>query len=99
MGDAVAMTNKDILSVEGVGGTVAGSLEGLLVALDEDVASSVTHIDTLAVEIGTFDTTAATYGHTVVALRALTAIVPRDKEIVPAVVLEDKRASMALGPA
>jgi hypothetical protein len=35
MSYAVAMADKDILAIEGVGGTVAGSLKLLLVALNK----------------------------------------------------------------
>jgi hypothetical protein len=76
MGDAVTMTDEDVLAVESIGGTVTSSLKRLLVALEEDVSSSVTHVNTLAVEIRPFHTATATYSHTVVALGALTAVVP-----------------------
>ena len=82
MGYAVAVADKDVLSVDGVGGTVAGSLELFLVALDEEIATTIVHILPLTVEIGTFDSLAAAYGHTVGALGALTAIIPRDKQII-----------------
>lgn len=76
MGNTVTMTDEDVLAIEGIGGTMACSLKRLLVAFEEDVASSVTHVNTLAVEIRAFHTATASYGHTIVALGTLTAVVP-----------------------
>ncbi len=81
---AVAVAEEDVLAVDVVDGTVAGSLVLLLVALDDDGATTLQHVMAVAVEIGAVDLTAAPYGNTVVALRAAAAIVPRHKEVVPA---------------
>ena len=97
MGDAVTVTDEDVLAVEGIGGAVAGSLKGFLVALKEDHATTVAHVDAIRIEIRSLDTAATAYGHTVVALRALTAVVPGDEEVVPAVVLEDERRLDGVG--
>ena len=79
MSDAVTVADKDVLTIEGVSGTMAGSLEGLLVALDDKVSTSEAHIMTLTIEIRTFDILTTTYGHTIGTFCTLTAIIPRNK--------------------
>ena len=69
---------------------MAGCLEGLLIALDEEVSTAIAHITSLTIEIGAFDALATAYGHTIGAFGTLTAVVPRDEEVIPAVVLEDE---------
>ena len=90
MSDAVAMTDKDVLTVEVVGRTVAGCLELLLIAFDKQVSTAITHVNALAVEVGTVDRLAASYCHAVIALRSLAAVIPRHKEVVIAAMLEDE---------
>ena len=85
------MTDEDVFTVDGVGGTVAGSFPFFLVALDEEGASAVQHILTFAVEIRSLNALAAAYGYAVVALGTTTAVVPRYEEVVPSAVLEDER--------
>ena len=97
MGNAVTMTDEDVVSVEVIGSTVAGSLILFLIAFKEYVTTTVTHVDTLAVEIRSLNMAAATHGHAVVALRTLTTVVPGYKEIVPAVMLEDERCLDGIG--
>ena len=91
MGDAVAVTDEDVLTVQVISCAVACCLIFLLVAFEEDVTATVAHVNTLAVEVGAFDAAAATHRHTVVALGTLTAVVPGYEEVVPAVVLKDER--------
>ena len=90
MGDAVAMTDKDVLTVKVVSCTMTGCLELFFVAFDKQVTAAITHVAALAVEVGTVDSPAATNGYTVVALRTLAAVIPRYKEVVIAAMLEDE---------
>ena len=80
-----------------IGGAVASGLVSILVAFEEEVSTAVAHINALAVEVGAFDRLAAAYGDTVVALGTLATVVPRDEEIVPAVVFEDERCLNGIG--
>ena len=97
LGGTVAVADEDVLAVEGVGGTVAGSLPLLLVALQEERASAVGHVLAVAVEVGSADRLAAAHGHTVVAPGASATVVPRHEEIVVAAVLEDERGLDGVG--
>ena len=90
MGDAVAVTDKDVLIVDMIGSTMTCCLKGFLVAFQKEITTTVAHVDAIAVEIRTIDCLAAAYCHTVVALGALATIVPGDKEIVISCVFEDK---------
>ena len=85
------MTDEDVLVVEVIHGTMTGSLIVCLVTFEEMITSAIAHVDTLAVEVGTVNSPAAPYCHPVVALGTLTTVIPRHKQIVPAIVLEDKR--------
>lgn len=91
------MADEDVLAVEGVGGTVAGSLPLLLVTLQEECAAAVGHVLARAVEVGAADVLAAPNGDTVVALGTATAVVPRHKEIVVAAVPKDERGLNGIG--
>ena len=91
MGDAVAMTDEDVLTAKSVSSAVTGSLEGLLVALQEEIASTIHHVLALTVEIGSGYMLATSHGHALVAFRPAATIVPRHKEIVPATMLIYKR--------
>ena len=97
LGYAVAVADKDVLTVEVISGAVACCLILLLVTLKEDFSAAVAHVLALRIKKWSFDTTAAAYGHTVVAFRALTTVVPRDEEVVPTVVLEDERGFDGIG--
>ena len=68
MGYAVAVADKDVLSVNMVCCTMASSFERFLIALDKEVATTVAHVAALAVEVGTVDGFTAAYGYTIVAL-------------------------------
>ena len=70
------MTDEDVLITEGIDGTVTSGLIRLFVAFEEEVSTAITHINTLAVQIGTVNSLTTTYGNTVVTLRTLTTIVP-----------------------
>ena len=98
MGGAVAVTDKDVVAVEMIGGTVAGSLILFLVAFEEDGAATLQHVGAFAVEVGTVDTAAAPYGNAVVALAALTAVVPRHKEVVVVAMLHDEGCLDGIAP-
>ena len=76
MGDAVTMTDKNVLTIYMIGGTMTGSFEFLLVAFEKQVAPAITHINTFAVEVWPVDSLAAPDSHAIVALGALTTIVP-----------------------
>ena len=91
MGNTVAMTDEDILTIDMIGSAMAHSLKLLLVAFEEQGAAAIAHILAAAVEIRPIHLTAATYGYAVVALGSATTVVPRHKEIVPAIVSEDER--------
>ena len=55
---------------------MAGGLIRLFVTFKEEITSTITHVNTLAVEVRAFYRLTATYGHTIVALAALTTIIP-----------------------
>jgi hypothetical protein len=76
VGDAIAMTDKDVLTIKTVYSTMAGGLICLFVTFKEEITSTITHVNTLAVEVRAFYRLTATYGHTIVALAALTTIIP-----------------------
>jgi hypothetical protein len=91
MGCAIAVTDEDIFSVDGVGSTVTCCFKGLLVAFDEKRSATVGQIFALTVEIGSIDSFATSYGNSVGAFFTSATIVPRYKQIIPATMLEDKR--------
>ena len=76
VGNAIAMTNKDILVINMVSSTMASSLKLFLIALDEEITSAKAHVNTTAIKIRTINRFAAAYSHTVVTLATLTAVVP-----------------------
>lgn len=88
---AVAVTDEDVLAVEGVGGTMASGLPLFLVAFQDDGTATVSHILAAAVEVGTVYRLAAPHGYSIVRLGTTTTVVPRHKEVVVAIVLEDER--------
>ena len=92
MSYAIAVTDKDILTVNMVCGTMTCCLELFFIAFEKQVSSTVAHVDAFAVEVRPVDGLAAAYGYAVVALAALAAVIPRYKEVVIAVVLEDERS-------
>lgn len=85
------MTDEDVLPFEGVGSTMTSGLKLLFVTFKEKITATITHINALAVKIGAINRLTTTYRNTVITLAALTTVVPRHKEIIPSVVLEDKR--------
>ena len=97
MGDAIAMTDEDVLTVHRICSTMACGLECLLVTFDKELAATIAHIDACRVEIGAFDTAATTYGNLIGTLTALTAVVPGYEEIIPAIVLKDERSLDSIG--
>ena len=82
---------------EMIDGTMTGCLVLLFVAFDDERAASVEHRLTLAVEIGPGDRPASADDHTVVALHAPATVVVTDEEIVPPLMLEDKRGFDGIG--
>ena len=88
--DAVTMTDEDILVAQMIDSTMASSLELFLVALNEERASTLAHVDTVAVEVRAINRFGAPHRNTVVALGTTTAVVPRHKEVVPASMLENE---------
>ena len=68
MGNAVTMTDKDVLAIIMIGRTVTGSLELLLVTLQEQRAAALCHIFAVAVEVRPVNLTATPYGDAVIAL-------------------------------
>ena len=70
------MTDEYVLTIDVVGGTMTGCLIFLFVAFKEKIASAIAHIDTFAVKIGAINGLTTTDGHAVVALTALTTVVP-----------------------
>ena len=92
------MTDEDVLTVEGVGSAVAGSLPFLLVSLYEECAAAFGHILAHAIEVGAVNGLAAPHSHAVVALSAATAIVPRYEKIVVTAVFEDERRLDGIRP-
>ena len=74
--DTVTVTDKDVFAIHVIDGTVACGLICLFVAFDKQISPTIAHIHTLAVEIWTINGLAAAYGNTIVALCALTTVVP-----------------------
>ena len=68
MGDAVAVTDEDVLTIEMVGRTMASGLEIRLVAFEEELAATVAHVPAIRVEIRTVDAFAAPNSHPVITL-------------------------------
>ena len=97
VGDAIAMTDEDVLTVKTIYGTMTCSLKLFFVTFEEEISTTIPHVDTLTVEIGAINRLAATYGHTVVTLATLATVVPGYKEIIPAIVLEDKGCLDGIG--
>jgi hypothetical protein len=91
MGSAIAVTDEDVLFVDGIGCTVTCCFKRLLVAFDEKRSTTVSHVFAFTVEIGSIDSLASPYGNPVGAFLTSAAIVPRYKQIIPATMLEDKR--------
>ena len=87
----ITMTDEYVLTIDVIGGTMTGSLIFLFVTFKEKITTTITHINTFTVKIGTVNRLTTTYRHTVITLAALTTIVPRHKKIIPSVALEDKR--------
>ena len=97
MGGAVAMTDEDVLVVDMVDGTVAGSFIFLLVTLQEECTTAKQHVLALAVEVRPFHRPAATYGDAIVALGTSAAVVPRNEQVIIAVVFKDERSLDGIG--
>ena len=76
VGNAIAMADKEILTIHVIGRTMACGFEVLFVAFEEEFATTIAHIGTIRTQIRAVDSLAAAYGYTVVALRTLTAVVP-----------------------
>ena len=76
VGNAIAVADEDTFVAKGIGGAMTGSLEFLLVAFENERSASEAHVMAFTVEVRTFDATTAAYSHAVVALGALTAVVP-----------------------
>ena len=90
VGNAITMTDKDVLIIEMIDCTVTSRLKLFLVALKNQCSPTLSHIDTIAVEIRTINRLGATHSYTVVALSTTTAVVPRHKEVIPASMLENE---------
>ena len=97
MGDAVAVTDEDVLSVEVVGGTMACCLIRLLVTLKEQLSTSIAHVYAVRIEIRPVNGLAPTHSDAISALAALAAVVPRHKEIIPSPMLIDERSLNGVG--
>ena len=97
------MTNEEVTSLlllrqrEMIDSTMTGCLISFLIAFDDERATSVEHGLAFTVEIGPGDRPASSDDHTVVALHAAATVVMTDKEIVPALVLEDERSLDGIG--
>ena len=68
MGNAVPVTDKDVLSVDVIYGTMSSRLECLFVAFKEEIAASIAHVDSIAVKIRTVNRLATTYRYAIIAL-------------------------------
>ena len=86
------MADEDVLSIEIVGSTMAGSLPFFLVTFQEESATTICHVLACAVKIWSFNVFATPNSHAVVALCTTAAIVPRHEEIKEVTVLEDERS-------
>lgn len=101
--DTITMTNEEISFFlllrqwEMIDGTMTGCLVLLLVAFNDERATSVEHGLAFTVEIRTSDRPASADDHAVVAFHAAAAVVMTDKEIVPPLVLGDERSLDGIG--
>ena len=91
------MTDEDVLAVKVIGGTMACGFILLLVTLDDECATTLQHVATITVEVRSVNLTTAPHSHTIVALVALAAVVPRHEEVIIAVVLHDERCLNGIG--
>ena len=66
--DAVAMTDEDVMPIEGIDSAMTGSFIFLFVAFKEKITTTIAHIDTFAVEIWAFYILTAAYSHAIIAL-------------------------------
>jgi hypothetical protein len=90
MGDTVTMTDEDVLIAKMIDSTVTCRLELLFVTLQKERSPTLTHIDTVTVDIRTINRLGATHRYTIVALSTTTAVIPRHKEVIPISMLEDE---------
>ena len=90
IGNLISMANKDIAPAEIVHRTMACRLECGLIALYDRIAAAVSHVDASVIAVRSFDVPASSDDHPVGALIAETAVVPADKQIVIAVMMEDE---------
>ena len=90
VGNAITMTDKDVLIIEMIDCTVTSRLKLFLVALKNQRSPTLAHVDAVTVEVWTIDRLGATHRYSVVALGTTTAVVPRHKEVIPASMLENE---------
>ena len=90
LGHTIAMTDEDVFAIEVIGCAMTSSFILLFISFEEEVATTIPHVDSFTIEIRTIDGLAAPYCHTIIALGALTAVIPRYKEVIIAPVFEDE---------
>ena len=88
VGNAVAMAYEDVTIREGIGRTMASSLQRHTITTEERGSSSYGHVLAGTVKIWAGNGAAPTYSHPICALLATAAIVPADEEEIPAVLME-----------
>ena len=76
MGNAIAMTDKDIFTIDVVGSTMACSLKLFFVTFEEDRAATRQHILSIAVNVRAVHGLAAAHCNSIVALRTTATVVP-----------------------
>ena len=87
----IGMAEIQVLSVDGIGRTVTGSDETVAVE-GHEAAAALGHVFPGVVQIGTFHVPGTADRHLIGTVHAHAAVVPGDKEVVPAAVLVHVRA-------
>jgi hypothetical protein len=70
------MTDEDILTIKGIGSTMAGSFPLFLITLQKERATAISHILTVTIQIRSVDSLTTPHGHAIVTLGTTTAVIP-----------------------
>ena len=92
MGNAIAMTDIEILTIHVVGSTVTDSLKCFLIACNHRSTTSLSHIRTVTVYIGTIHRLTTSDNYPIGTLATHATVIPRYEEIVITTMLHDERS-------
>jgi hypothetical protein len=97
MGNAVTMTDKDILVIIMIGSTMSQSLKLLLITSYHQGATTLSHVLTITVNVRALYRLTTSYYYTIGTLATHATIVPRHEEIVIASMPHDERSLNGVG--